>query len=67
MNSLGNQISFYRQNQNMTQDELASRLGITPQAVSKWERGISLPDATFLQSLCQILHCSADALLGTQH
>lgn len=67
MNALGNQISFFRQNQNMTQEELADRLGITAQAVSKWERGLSLPDATFLQSLCRILHCSADALLGTQN
>lgn len=66
MNQLGSQISFYRQNQNMTQEELADRLGITPQAVSKWERGQSLPDATFLKQLCRILHCSADALLGTQ-
>lgn len=66
MNQLGSQISFYRQNQNMTQEELADRIGITPQAVSKWERGQSLPDATFLKQLCQILHCSADALLGTQ-
>ena len=35
-------ISRFRQNQNMTQDEFASRLGVTPQAVSKWERGVSL-------------------------
>lgn len=67
MNALGNQISFFRQNQNMTQEELADRLGITAQAVSKWERGLSLPDATFLQSLCRILHCSADSLLGIQN
>lgn len=66
MDSIGSRISFYRQNQNMTQDELANRLGITPQAVSKWERSLSLPDAAFLQSLCQILQCSSDALLGMQ-
>ena len=66
MNQLGSRISYYRQNQSMTQEELADRLGITPQAVSKWERGQSLPDATFLRQLCGIFHCSADALLGTQ-
>ena len=66
MDSLGSQISFYRQNQNLTQEELADRLAVTPQAVSKWERGQSLPDATFLRQLCQIFHCSADTLLGTK-
>lgn len=39
---IGENISRFRQNQNMTQEEFASRLGVTPQAVSKWERGDSL-------------------------
>ncbi len=39
---IGETISRFRQNQNMTQEEFASRLGVTPQAVSKWERGDSL-------------------------
>ncbi len=34
-------ISRFRQNQTMTQEEFAARLGVTPQAVSKWERGVS--------------------------
>ena len=38
---IGNIISQYRQNQKMTQEEFAARLGVTPQAVSKWERGVS--------------------------
>lgn len=44
---IGENISRFRQNQNMTQEEFASRLGVTPQAVSKWERG-----AAFLMSRC---------------
>lgn len=66
MTELGNRISLYRQNAGMTQEELADKLGVTPQAVSKWERGVSLPDVTLLAQICHILHCSADSLLGTQ-
>lgn len=66
MTELSNRISLYRQNAGMTQEELADKLGVTPQAVSKWERGVSLPDVTLLAQICHILHCSADSLLGTQ-
>lgn len=40
--NIGETICRYRQNRRMTQEEFASRLGVTPQAVSKWERGGSL-------------------------
>ncbi|MCI8307233.1 MAG: helix-turn-helix domain-containing protein [Lachnospiraceae bacterium] len=62
---LGSRISSYRKNKNMTQEELANRIGITPQALSKWERNQSLPDISLLISLCNILEVSADCLLGT--
>ena len=39
--NIGELICQYRQNRKMTQEEFASRLGVTPQAVSKWERGVS--------------------------
>jgi transcriptional regulator with XRE-family HTH domain len=42
MSSIGERIAIERQNKKMTQEEFASRLGVTPQAVSKWERGGSL-------------------------
>ena len=58
-------LSESRQNGMMTQEELAASIGVTPQAVSKWERGISLPDTGLLQSICQILDVSADELLET--
>lgn len=63
--NLGSKISEYRQNKGLTQEELAGRIGVTPQALSKWERGQSLPDITLLVALCQVLGCSADYLLGT--
>lgn len=65
-NRLGSKISEYRQNKGMTQEELAGRIGVTPQALSKWERGQSLPDVSLLADLCQILGCGADYLLGIE-
>lgn len=64
-NNFGSKISECRQNKGMTQEELAGRIGVTPQALSKWERGQSLPDVALLADLCSILGCSADYLLGT--
>lgn len=63
-NNLGETICQYRQMQKMTQEEFASRLGVTPQAVSKWERGNGLPDVTLLGGICKVLGISADTLLG---
>lgn len=66
MKRLGGRISTCRQNKNMTQEELAYRLGITPQALSKWERGVGLPDVSMLVDLCQLLQVGADYLLGIE-
>ena len=63
---IGETISRFRQNQNMTQEEFASRLGVTPQAVSKWERGTSIPDTTLLPNICKLLNVHADVLLGIE-
>lgn len=64
LEDFGNRISECRQNLNMTQEMLAGRVGVTPQALSKWERGISYPDIPLLAQLCQVLDISADYLLG---
>ena len=61
---IGEIISQSRQNQKMTQEEFASRLGVTPQAVSKWERGNGLPDITLIEGICRILRINANQLLG---
>ena len=55
-----------RQNANMTQEELALRIGVTPQAISKWERGQSLPDISIFTELCKALNVSADLMLGLE-
>ena len=65
MNNFGIRLAECRRNKNFTQEELANRLGVTPQALSKWEKGLSSPDISMLCSLCGVLDVSADFLLGT--
>ena len=62
----GDILSKIRQNKNMTQEEFASRLGVTPQAVSKWERGLGLPDISLVAGICTILGVNSNDLLGIQ-
>ena len=54
----------YRILKNLTQENLAESLRITPQSVSKWERGESYPDITLLPALANILETSIDLLIG---
>lgn len=63
--NFGDKLSAYRQNKKMTQEEFSARLGVTPQAVSKWERGLGLPDICILSDICRILNVSADDMLQT--
>lgn len=56
-------IRQYRKQLDMTQAQLADRLGVSVQAVSKWETGSGLPDTTQLVPLAQALHISTDTLL----
>ena len=58
-----NNLVHYRQAAKMTQDDLASKLGVTPQAVSKWERGIGYPDLEIACAIAEFLHISLDQLL----
>lgn len=64
MQHTGKIISSARKAQNMTQLELADQLGISFQAVSNWERGISMPDIAKLPEVAQLLQISIDDLLN---
>lgn len=64
--SLGSKIAEYRKNLGMTQDELAEKLGVTPQAVSKWENDISCPDIMLLPKIAQQLGTTCDELLSNE-
>lgn len=60
---IGKFISTKRKEKNLTQEELAEKLNITDRAVSKWERGLSLPDADKMLDLCNILDINVNELL----
>lgn len=61
--NLGNNISERRKAKGMTQEELAVNLGVSPQAVSKWENDLSCPDISLLPSIASIFGISVDELL----
>lgn len=61
---IGKFIAQLRKEQNMTQLELATKLGITDRAISKWENGRGLPDLSLIGPLCDILCISINELLS---
>ena len=61
---IGEFISSQRRKNNLTQAALAEKLGITDRAVSKWERGKGLPDASLMLDLCEILGITVNELLN---
>lgn len=61
---LSENLKKYRILKNLTQEDVAGYLGITSQSVSKWERGETYPDITFLPALANIFETSVDLLIG---
>lgn len=66
MSTIGEMIKKRRKILNFTQQELAGKLNISSQAVSKWENGVALPDLGLMPRLAQVLETSVDGLLGYQ-
>jgi transcriptional regulator with XRE-family HTH domain/DNA-directed RNA polymerase subunit RPC12/RpoP len=64
LNKIGKFIADLRKSKNLTQEQLAEKLNITDRAVSKWERGLSLPDASIMIELCNILGINVNELLS---
>ena len=64
---IGEVIKKHRLAKNITQEELANALNITPQAVSRWETGISYPDVAMIPLISKYLDVSADKLLGCEN
>ena len=60
---VGERISRFRQKKGMTQIALAEKLGVTSQAISKWERGQTFPDVSRLDELSEILEVAVAYLL----
>ena len=61
---IGKFIAECRKKGNLTQMQLAEKLGITDKAISKWERGIAMPDSSIMLELCGILGISVNELLS---
>lgn len=62
---LNENIKSLRKNKGLTQDELASRLNVVRQTVSKWEKGLSVPDAEMLQKIAEVFDTGVSQLLGS--
>ena len=56
--AISEQIKEYRRKKQITQKELSKLLGISPQAISKWERDQGYPDITMLPCIAKLLGCS---------
>ncbi len=62
--TLGKRIALYRKEKGLRQDDLAEMLGVSPQAVSKWENDQTCPDISLLPQLAGILGVTVDELLS---
>lgn len=59
-------IKAFRKDRRLTQEELAIRVNVVRQTVSKWEKGLSVPDADMLQKISEVLEVSVSQLLGRE-
>ena len=60
---LGSRIAARRRVLGLTQGQVAIHMGVSPQAVSKWERGLACPDLVFLDDLAELLDIGLEELL----
>lgn len=64
--TLGQKIGALRKEKGWTQEELAERLGVSPQAVSKWENDVSCPDIMLLPEIARLFNVTTDNILGCE-
>ena len=62
--SIGKNIAYFRKEKGLTQSELGDRLGVSNQAVSKWETELTMPDVMLLPEIAKNLGISIDSLYG---
>ena len=65
-NAFGEKLKNHRKSKNLTQEEAAAKIGVSGQAVSKWEKGECLPDVYNLKLLGRLYRVSVDSLLETE-
>lgn len=61
---LNENLKYFRKKKGLSQEELALRLNVVRQTVSKWEKGLSVPDSEMLCTIAEVLEVSAATLLG---
>lgn len=61
--AIGSYIARKRREENLTQEQLAERLGVSNKTVSKWENGKCMPDYGIIQKLCDVLHVTLSELM----
>ncbi len=66
MNTLGSRLTALRKEKGLTQEQLAEKLGVTNQSVSKWENDINAPDISILITLADLYDTTVDSLLGRE-
>ena len=64
LNKFAERLKEIRTENNISQHKFAALCNVQQSCVSKWERGVTLPDAEMIVVICQVLHVSADYLLG---
>ena len=64
--TIGKQITALRKGQGMTQEDVAKQVGVSSQAVSKWENDVSCPDIMLLPEISKLFGVTVDALLGCE-
>lgn len=67
IHKVGERISSYRKNRNMSQEELPTLLNVSRQTISKWETGDTLPDVYNVVALSKMFHISLDVLILGAH
>jgi len=64
---IAERIKALRLSNNLTQNDIAKKLGITRSSVNAWEMGISVPSTMYIVELAQMFSVSADYILGLEH
>lgn len=64
--TFGQKFNELRRKKNYTQEQIAEKLNVSPQAVSKWENDLAYPDITLLKNIASLLDTSIDYLLGEE-
>jgi len=64
---IADKVKLLRESNNLTQNDVARRLGITRSSVNAWEMGISVPSTMYIVELARLFSVSADYILGLEH